>query len=77
MVATDFVVGVEQKAALRIPHRDRLDVALACLIIPAEIFAWLRAGWFIRAWLDVLISKTTANRKDRWQLQYKAEGMPS
>ena len=66
-------VGIELYSALRIPHRDRIDVLFACLILPAEIFAWLRSGWFVKAWIDVLVSRLTGNRKDRWQLQYAAE----
>jgi cellulose synthase/poly-beta-1,6-N-acetylglucosamine synthase-like glycosyltransferase len=66
-------VAVEVRAALRIPHRDRLDVVLALLIIPSEIFAWLRATWFTRAWLEFLMGKITGRRKDHWQLQYAAE----
>lgn len=66
-------VGIELCSALRIPHRDKIDVLLSCLIVPAEIFAWLRSGWFIKAWGDVLVSRVTGKRKDRWQLQYAAE----
>lgn len=66
-------VSMEVYSALRIPHRDRMDVVLALLIIPSEIFAWLRSAWFVRAWWDVLVSRVTGKRKDRWQLQYAAE----
>lgn len=66
-------VSIELYSALRIPHRDRKDVVLALLILPAEIFAWLRSGWFIKAWIDVFASRITGKRKDRWQLQYAAE----
>jgi len=48
---------------------------LAGLLIPQEIFCWMRAGWFLRAWFDVLVGKFTGKRKDRWALQYKAEGI--
>jgi len=67
--------AVDVKAALRIPHRDRKDVVLAALLLPGEFFSWLRAGWFLAAWFDVLKSKVTGNRKDRWKMQYKAEGL--
>lgn len=66
-------IGMELYSALRIPHRDKKDVLLAVLILPAEIFAWLRSGWFIAAWIEVLASRVTGKRKDRWQLQYAAE----
>jgi cellulose synthase/poly-beta-1,6-N-acetylglucosamine synthase-like glycosyltransferase len=74
-LVTIIFVAVDVKAALRIPHRDTMDVILSFLIIPAEIFANLRAGWFIAAWWSVLISSITGKRKDRWQMQYAAEGM--
>lgn len=67
-----FIIG-ELYSALRIPHRDFKDVLYALLIIPAEVFAWLRSGWFIAAWIEVLASKVTGKRKDRWQMQYAAE----
>ena len=73
VIVPALFVGVELYSALRIPHRDRTDILLACLIIPAEIFAWLRTGWFVKAWIDVLASRITGRRKDRWQLQYAAE----
>jgi predicted membrane protein len=66
-------VAVDVKAAMRIPHRDKLDVLIAALIIPAEIFAWLWAAWFTKSWFDFVISKVTDKRKDRWAMQYKAE----
>lgn len=67
--------AVDVRAAMRIPHRDRKDVVLAALLVPSELFAWLRAGWFLAAWFDVLKSKVTGQRKDRWQMQYVAEGL--
>lgn len=67
-----FIFG-EVMGALRIPHRDRMDVLLSAIIVPQEIFAWLRAGWFVYAWWEVLKSKVTRTRKDRWALQALAE----
>lgn len=63
-------IGLEVYSALRIPHRDRLDLVCALTIVPGEFFAWLRAGWFLRAWFDVL----TGVKRDRWSAQYAAEG---
>ncbi len=60
--------------ALRIPHRDRKDVFMAFAIVPQEVFSWLRAGWFVKAWHDVLMGRITGQRKDRWSMQYAAEG---
>jgi cellulose synthase/poly-beta-1,6-N-acetylglucosamine synthase-like glycosyltransferase len=67
-------VAVEVKDSFLIPHRDKMDTALAAAIVPSEIFAWLRAAWFVKAWIDVLVSRVTGKRKDRWHMQYAAEG---
>ena len=69
-----FVFG-ELMAALRIPHRNKWDVIYAVVILPQEVFAWLRAAWFVAAWWEVLVAKMTKNRKDRWSMQYAAEGI--
>ncbi|PID29726.1 hypothetical protein CR983_03640 [Candidatus Saccharibacteria bacterium] len=65
--------GLQLYSGLRIPHRDRTDVLLSFIIVPSEIFAWLRAGWFLAAWAEVLVSRLTGHSKDRWHLQYAAE----
>jgi poly-beta-1,6-N-acetyl-D-glucosamine synthase len=65
----------DTKAALRIPHRDRLDVLLAALLLPQEFFAWMRAGWFLAAWQEVLAGRITGKKKDRWAMQYQAEDL--
>lgn len=69
-----FIV-VDVKQSFRIPHRDRKDVLMTFLLVPSEIFSTLRAGWFIASWTAVAVSKLTGRRKDRWQLQYVAEGI--
>lgn len=69
-----FALG-EFLSALRIPHRDRKDLIMAALIVPSELFAWLRAGWFITAWVAVMRTKITGHRPDRWGRQYQAEGV--
>ena len=75
LLLTLLFVVIELRDALRIPHRDKLDLVVALTVIPSEIFANLRAAWFVWAWLSVLISKLTGKRKDRWQMQYAAEGI--
>lgn len=67
-------VALEIKRAWRIPHRDWKDVAIAASFFPNETFMWLRSGWFIKSWWDVLLSKITGKTKDRWSAQYVAEG---
>ena len=68
-----FAVG-EGLMSLRIPHRDKIDILMGFTILPSEIFATVRSAWFVAAWVEVLWSKLTGGRKDRWELQYKAEG---
>jgi poly-beta-1,6-N-acetyl-D-glucosamine synthase len=67
-------VSLDIKRALRIPHRDWKDLALAASFFPNELFMWLRAGWFVRSWVDVALSKITNKQVDRWESQYVAEG---
>lgn len=68
-------IALDIKRALRIPHRDWKDLLIASLFFPNEAFMWLRAGWFIRSWVDVLVSKITHRQTDRWEAQYIAEGI--
>lgn len=67
-------IALEIKRAMRIPHRDWKDVAIAASFFPNEVFMWLRSGWFVKSWWDVLLSKFTGKTKDRWSAQYQAEG---
>ena len=68
-----FFVVLQVKHSLRIPHRDGTDVMFGFLILPAEAFAWLRAGWFTAAWVQAPIDLLRGRHKDRWGLQYSAE----
>jgi len=63
----------DTRQALRIPHRNKIDVLMAMLLLPQEFFAWMRAAWFITAWYEVGYGKLTGRKKDRWALQYQAE----
>jgi poly-beta-1,6-N-acetyl-D-glucosamine synthase len=53
----------------RAPHRTWADVVTAAFVLPQELFAWMRAGWFTWSWVEVL----TGRRNDRWALQIAAE----
>jgi hypothetical protein len=68
-------MALEIKRALRIPHRDWKDMLIASTFFPNEIFMWMRSAWFVKSWVDVLMSKITGNKKDLWTAQYQAEGM--
>jgi poly-beta-1,6-N-acetyl-D-glucosamine synthase len=67
-------IASDTAQAYLIPHRDRTDIIMAALLFPQEIFAWMRAGWFMVAWFEVLSGKLTSRRKDRWSIQWAAEG---
>lgn len=56
--------------SLKMQHRDWWDVLMAALLLPNELFAWLRAGWFAASWYQALF---TRGDKDLWASQYAAE----
>ena len=66
-------IADDVKQSLRIPHRDKWDVVIAAALLPQEIFAWIRAGWFTASWFSVLKSKVTGRSKDYWSVQYELE----
>lgn len=70
LIPTALFIANDARQSLHIPHRDKRDVLMAAVLVPQEIFAWLRAGWFLTAWWQVL----RRQQKDRWALQYQAEG---
>lgn len=74
LVPVLFVVN-DIKHSMRVPHRDALDVVLAATLVPQELFAWMRAGWFLKSWAEVLVMRVTGHRKDRWAIQYAAEAV--
>ncbi len=57
----------------RIPHRDKYDVLIGYTVFVSEVFSTIRTAWFIAAWFEVLWSRLTGRRKDRWEIQYAAE----
>jgi len=63
-------IAAEVAHSFKIPGRDWKDVVMSGLLVPNEIFAYLRAGWFLTAWFQVLIVR---KERDRWGAQYAAE----
>ena len=61
------------KNALRIPFRDKKDIMLALSVIPNELYVLSRQILAITAWKEVILSRVTKKRKDRWAIQYKKE----
>jgi hypothetical protein len=66
-------VANDVKKSMRVPHRDWKDVLLAALLLPQELFAWIRAGWFLKSWGECLTQRITGTTKDRWAAQISAE----
>ena len=64
-----FFVAVDVRDALRMPHRTWSDVAMAALLVPQEVFAWIRAAWFTWSWLLVFAGR----KPDLWAAQIAAE----
>ncbi len=62
------------KQSLRIHRREPADVVVAALLFPQEVFAFMRAGWFIAAWSQALDNKVFGIPwGDKWNAQAKAE----
>ena len=57
------------RIAFSMKNRNARDVLFAALGIPAEIYMWLRAGHFVRAWAKFL----SRVKVDNWADQAKAE----
>jgi hypothetical protein len=70
LLPTLIFIANDIRQSFYIPHRDKWDVALAALLIPQEIFAWMRAAWFLSSWATVLAGR----QRDGWARQYAAEG---
>src|SRR5207253_4449252 len=50
LLPTVLFLANDMKQSLRIPNRDNADVLVAALMIPQELFAYMRAGWFVTSW---------------------------
>jgi hypothetical protein len=74
LLVTLLVVANDVRQSLLIPHRDRVDVLLAAALLPKELMTWLWTGWFVAAWREALVGRITHRSRDRWALQYRAEG---
>lgn len=61
----------------RIPFRDKYDVLIGYTVLISEFFSAIRSAWFIAAWFEVIWSKLSGSRKDRWEIQYAAEDRAS
>jgi hypothetical protein len=62
------------RQSFRIPRRQSADVLVAALLLPQEMFSFMRAAWFIAAWSQALDNKVFGiPLGDKWKAQAKAE----
>ncbi|GAA5035504.1 glycosyltransferase [Microbacterium fluvii] len=57
------------RIAFTLHSRTTRDVLFAALIVPAEVFMWIRLSHFVRSWTRFLSRK----KVDNWAMQAKAE----
>jgi biofilm PGA synthesis N-glycosyltransferase PgaC len=62
-------VWLNIRIALSMKKRNARDILFAALILPAEVYMWVRLGHFFRAWSKFLSRKQV----DNWAAQAKAE----
>ncbi len=74
LVVPGLVLARYIKMSLRVPGWDWKDVAMGASIIVYEMFSWTVVAWFLHAWASVIWEKICRTSKDRWELQYAAEG---
>jgi biofilm PGA synthesis N-glycosyltransferase PgaC len=72
------------RQSFRIPKCELADVVVAALLVPQECFAFMRAGWFLASWTEVVSGRISTRvygslrlplpkTRDRWGLQFQAE----
>jgi len=62
------------RQSFRIPRRQSADVLVAALLLPQEMFSFMRAAWFIAAWSQALDNKVFGiPLGDKWKAQARAE----
>ncbi len=74
LLPTVLFLANDFKQSLRIPNRDNADVLVAASMIPQELFAYMRAGWFMTSWTKVIARKLFGvTYKNGWAKQERAE----
>ena len=67
-------IANEVKQARRIPRADRGDILVAALMVPNELFGYMRAGWYTASWTKVLARRWFGIAyQDVWARQAEAE----
>lgn len=69
LVPVAIAVLLNLRMAMTMYYRTRKDILFALLIVPAEVYMWIRLSHFARAWTRFLSKK----KVDNWAMQAKAE----
>lgn len=78
LVPPALFIANELKQARRIPKAERGDLVLAALMLPNELFGYMRAGWFAASWTKVLARRYLGIAyTDGWARQAVAESTRS
>ena len=68
-----FFALAELPFAWRIPHKTWRDITTAAWLMPQELFAYMRASWFVAAWIETIQSRRSNTKKDWWAIQSISE----
>jgi cellulose synthase/poly-beta-1,6-N-acetylglucosamine synthase-like glycosyltransferase len=69
LIPPGVAVLLNLRIALSMHDKSFSDIAYAALVIPAELYMWLRIGHFTRAWVQFFIR----TEQDNWAAQAAAE----
>ena len=69
LVPPVVAILLNYRVARSMHYGHRRDILFAVLLLPAEIYMWIRIGHFLRAWTKFASRKQT----DNWAAQAKAE----
>lgn len=69
LVPPVVAAALNVRIAMSMEGRTRRDILFAALVVPAEMYMWVRIGHFLRAWTKFASKKQV----DNWAAQAKAE----
>jgi hypothetical protein len=62
-------IALNTRMALTMNNRNARDILFGLLLVPAEVYMWIRCSHFLRSWTRFLSRK----KVDNWAMQAKAE----
>jgi len=69
LVPPVVAIALNTRMAMTMKNRSSRDILFGLLLVPAEIYMWIRCSHFLRSWARFLSRK----KVDNWALQAKAE----